>query len=244
VLLPAVALWWMVKQDSFLFAQVLEPTIICYYFLLAASVLSGSPWAQGVALVLCLLSRYSVIFWVPFFLVVLWREAGKRHALLVAAIVAVGIIGIYIVPFLAQDPTIFMHALAEYRVATLGEWSRANGPNGLPVHVFNGLSASSWVYTYVDLPLDKKVTLVQYLHVLASGAVVVLLAGFYWRFGRRYDYRYLAIIGLKLYLAVFYFFVQIPYSYLIALSVLLSVFVLLIVIRPTEAAPSPSASHT
>jgi chromate transport protein ChrA len=100
------------------------------------------------------------------------------------------------------------------------------------------------VYTYVDLPLDKKVTLVQYLHVLASGAVVVLLAGFYWRFGRRYDYRYLAIIGLKLYLAIFYFFVQIPYSYLIALSVLLSVFVLLIVIRPTEAAPSPSVSHT
>jgi len=233
-LLPAFALWLIIKSDSFIFAQVLEPTIICYYFLLAASVLSGSAWAQGGALVLCLLSRYSVVFWVPFFLLLLWRGAGLRHTLLVVAIMLAGIVGIYVVPFLSKDPTIFMHALAEYRAATLGEWTHLDANSGLPMHIFNGLSAAPWFYSYVPLALDAKITWVQRTHVLASAGVVALLTGFYWRFGRRYDYRHLALVGLKLYLATFYFFIQIPYAYLISVSVLLSVFVVALLFGTSE----------
>lgn len=226
-LLPAYALWLMIKKDEFLFTYVLEFTIICYYFLLAASVLSRSAWAQGVALVLCLLSRYSVVFWVPFYVLLLWQHAGRRHTLVVVGIVAAGITGLYVVPFLAQNPTIFIHALAEYRIATLGEWSRSDGVGG---HLFNGLSAASWLYTYLDMPLEAKITWVQRLHVAASGGVMGVLAGLYWRYGRRYDYRYVALLSLKAYLAVFYFFIQIPYAYLISLSVLLSVFVVSLVL--------------
>lgn len=229
-LLPALALWLVIDQDFYLYAQVLEPTIIAYYFLLAASVLSGSAWAQGGALVLCLLSRYSVVFWVPFFLWVLWREAGPRHALVVMLVVAAGVLGLYIVPFFAKDPTIFTHALAEYRLATLGEWSRINPDLGLPLHIGNGLSIIPWLYRFLPLSLEAKITWVQRLHALASAGTGALLSGFYWRYGRRYDYRYLTLIGLKLYLVVFYFFIQIPYAYLISLSVLLSVFVVLLVL--------------
>jgi hypothetical protein len=245
-LLPAVAMWWMIKRDDSLFSQVLEPTIICYYFLLATSVLSRSAWAQGLALVLCLMSRYSVIFWVPFFLLLLWRGAGRRHTLLVVAIVVAGSLVVYIVPFLAKDPTIFLHALAEYRIATIGAWSGNNGtaPDGLPWHISNGLSAAPWFYTYLHLPLEVKVTWVQRIHLLASAGVVVLLTTFYWRYGRRYDYRYLALVGLKLYLAVFYFFIQIPYAYLISLSVLLSVFVLLVVVGPRQVETTAPGTHT
>ena len=232
-LLPSFALWLILRNDDTIFAHVLEPTIICYYFLLAASVLSGSAWERGGALVLCLLSRYSVVLWVPFFLVVLWREAGPRHALLVAGLVLAGIVGIYGVPFLAKDPTIFLHALAEYRIATLGEWSRSDGVGG---HLFNGLSAAPWLYTYLDMPLEVKITWVQRLHLVVSDAAVGLLAWFYWRYGRRYDYRYLALVGLKSYLAVFYFFIQIPYAYLISLSVLLSVFLLSLVLSTPQRA--------
>jgi hypothetical protein len=237
-LLPAVVLWQVVHRDPGLFSQVLEQTIITYYFLLAASILAGSAWAQGGALVLCLLSRYSVIFWVPLFLWVLWREVGRRHALLVAAIVLAGIVGIYILPFFAKNPTIFAHALAEYRIATLGEWSRVSEGATLPTHLGNGLSGMPWLYTYLHLPLEAKITWVQRLHAGAAAGAAVLLAGFYWRYGRRYDYRYLALVTLKLYLVVFYFFIQIPYAYLISLSVLLSIFVLLVVVSPATTAPA------
>lgn len=235
-LLPAAVLWQVVHRDENLFSQVLEQTIITYYFLLAASVLAGSAWAQGGALVLCLLSRYAVIFWVPLFLWMLWRTAGRRHALLVAGIVLAGIVGIYIVPFFAENPTIFTHALAEYRIATLGEWSRVPEGAALPTHLGNGLSAMPWFYSYLPLPLDAKITWVQRAHALAAGGAAALLAGFYWRYGRRYDYRYLALVALKMYLVVFYFFIQIPYSYLVSVSVLLSVFVVLVVASPPATA--------
>ena len=240
-LLPAVVLWQVVHRDENLFSQVLEQTIITYYFLLAASVLSGSACAQGGALVLCLLSRYSVVFWVPLFLWMLWREAGRRHALLVAGIVLVGIVGIYIVPFFAENPTIFTHALAEYRTATIGEWSRVADGASLPTHLGNGLSATPWLYTYLHLPLEAKVIWAQRAHALAAAGTATLLARFYWRYGHRYDYRYLALVALKLYLVVFYFLIQIPYSYLVSLSVLLSVFVVLVVVSPPATA---SAART
>jgi hypothetical protein len=234
-LLPALMLWIIIYQDYYLYAHVLELTIITYYFLLAASVLSGSAWAQGGALVLCLLSRYSVVFWVPFFLWVLWREAGPRHTLIVALLMAVGVVGIYIVPFFAKDPTIFTHALSEYRLATIGEWSRINPDLGLPLHIGNGLSIVPWLYRFLPLPLEAKISWTQRLHALASAGTGAMLIAFYWRYGRRYDYRYLTLIGLKLYLVVFYFFIQIPYAYLISLSVLLSVFVVLVVLDGASA---------
>lgn len=238
-LLPALALWLCLDQDFFLYAQVLEPTIIAYYFLLAASVLAGPAWARGLALALCLLSRYSVVFWVPFFGVLLWREVGPRHALAVAALVLAAAVGCYIVPFFAADPTIFTHALAEYRIATLGEWSRVSEATGLPVHLGNGLSGMAWLYTYLPLALEAKITWVQRLHALAAAGAGAGLLAFYWRYGRRYDYRYLALVGLKLYLVVFYFFIQIPYAYLISLSVLLSVFVVAVLVPPARPGQAP-----
>lgn len=240
-LLPALLLSQIIDADYYLYSQVLEPTIIAYYFLLAASILLGPAWVRGGALVLCLLSRYSVVFWVPVFLWMLWREVGPRHALAVAAVVLAGIVGIYIVPFFAHNPTIFTHALAEYRLATLGEWSRSDGTNGLPAHVGNGLSAAPWFYA-LPLPLEAKIAWIQRAHALLSASAAAGLALFYWRRGPRYDYRYLALVGLKLYLVVFYFFIQIPYSYLISLSVLLSVFVMLVALAPTV--PRTAATST
>ena len=228
-LLPAFVFTQLLRHDPNLYGQVAEPTIIAYYCVLAASVLSRSALAQAVALVLCLLSRYSVVFWVPFYLWVLWREAGRRHALLVAGLTLFGVLALYVVPFLSKDWTIFTHALNEYRIATLGEWSRADGPGGNADHVFNGLGLASWFYTYAPGDLSHKIVWLQRAHVLASAATVVGFAGLYWRLRHRVDYRLLALVALQAYLTVFYLFIQIPYSYLVSLTLFVSAFVVLVV---------------
>lgn len=240
-LLPGAVVWWMLRQDSFLYAQVLEPTIICYYFLLAASVMSRSAVLRAGAIVLCLLSRFSVIFWVPLFLWVLWRAAGRRHALLVGGLVALGILGIYVVPFLSKDWTIFTHALAEYRISSLGEWSRVNPATGLPLHLTNGLGGAPWVHRLLATqPVEVQLAWMQRLHLAASVGIVGLLAAFYWRYGHHYDYRYFALVALKLYLATFFFFLQVPYAYITSLSVLLSVFVLMLALGRGSTASRPA----
>jgi hypothetical protein len=243
-LLPGLVVWWMLHTDGYLFAQVLEPTIITYYFVLAASLFVRSAPLQAAAITLCVLSRYSLIFWVPFFLWLLWREVGWRYAFTVAGLVAAGIVGLYIVPFLSHDWDLFpRHTMAEYYIAAIAEWERSEQPNALPLHLANGLSASPWVFRLLDgFPLAVRVSWMQRLHAGASVGVVALLAFWYWRYGRRYDYRYVALLSLKLALGTFYFFIQVPYTYLISVSVLLSTFVLMVVLtRPVPVGTAPAA---
>lgn len=246
VALPAYVFYRLITRDPELYAHTVEPTIIAYYCLLAASVLSRSALLQAAGIVLCLLSRYSVIFWVPFYLWLLWREESWRHALLVAGLVLAGIVGIYVVPFLSKDWTIFTHALSEYRLATIGEWSRTDGLGGHPPQLFAGVGMAAWFYTYGPAELLARISLVQRLHVLLSVGAVLLAAGCYYRLRHRYDYRLVALIALKFYLATFYAFIQIPYPYLTSLGLFISVFVVMMtgagvtVPIPQPAGPLPA----
>lgn len=247
VALPAYVLYRLISRDGQLYAHPVEPTIIAYYCILAASVLSRSALLQGAALVLCLLSRYSVVFWVPFYLWVLWREEGRRHALLVAGLVLTGIMGIYVVPFLSKDWTIFTHALSEYRISTLGEWGRTDGNGGLPPQLFGGVGLAAWFYTYAPGDLNARISLIQAADTLFSIGAVLLAAGVYYRFRHRFDYRIFALIALKFYLATFYAFIQTPYAYLESLGLFISVFVVMMTgaglatTTPPADKPAPAA---
>ncbi|AIZ62857.1 hypothetical protein PK28_02650 [Hymenobacter sp. DG25B] len=233
--LPWLLLWHLIKVDSGLFAHTVEFTIIAYYCLLVAAIFSRSVLVQAAALVLCLLSRYSVIFWVPLFLWLLWRERSRWHAVAVAGLTLLGIVLIYVVPFLSKDWTIFTHALSEYKIATLGEWTRTNGPDGKPWHLFGGLGFASWFYTYGSGDVPARISLLQKAHVVASLGAVVLSAGVYWLLRHRLDYRVLALASLSFYLSTFYAFIQIPYAYLTSLTLFISVFVLAIAWRQPPA---------
>ena len=242
-LLPAFVVVLLIQRNPDMYSFTCEPTIICYYCLLAAAVLSRSALLQGVGLVLCLLSRYSVVFWVPFFLWVLWREVGLRHALLVAGITAVGVVGIYVVPFLSHDWTIFTHALAEYKIATLGEWGHKDAVLQAPPQLFSGVGAAAWFYTYWPGDLPAKIEWLQRTHVVLSAGTVGLVAVAYHRLRKRLDYRLIALIGLKLYLTVFYTFLQIPYLYLTSLGLFISLFVVMTVgFRRSTAVAVPAVS--
>ncbi|WP_310396158.1 hypothetical protein [Hymenobacter sp.] len=239
-LLPAYLLVRIIRHDSYLYAQVLEPTIIAYYCVLAASVLSRSVLAQAVALVLCLLSRYSLVLWVPLYFWMLWHGAGRSHTLKVAALTLMGVLVIYVGPFLSKDWTIFTHALSEYRIATLGEWSRSDGPGGNIGHIFNGLGIAPWFSLYAPGDLSHKISWLQRAQVLASAATVLGFAALYWRLRHRLNYRLLALVALQSYLTVFYLFIQIPYPYLISLTLFISAF-LVLAVGGSRWRPKPAA---
>ena len=219
-LLPFGLLYWIIYISYGIYEVTVETTIVAYYCMLAASVYSRSAVFQAIALAMCLLSRYSVIFWVPLYLLILWREAGRRHTFIVVGLLLITILCIYIGPFLSKDPTIFANALREYRIATIGEWTRST-------NIFQGVGFASWFHTYAPGDLNHRITLQQQAHVLCSVSVVLLCGIVYWRLRSTIDYRLLAIIALKFYLATFYAFLQVPYTYLTSLVLFMSIFVVL-----------------
>src|SRR6201996_3897017 len=74
--------WWVVADNTAGIVSVAEEgPVIGYYVLLVLALLSGKPWLTGIAISLCMLSRYALVGWIPAYLLYLvlgkkWRSLG------------------------------------------------------------------------------------------------------------------------------------------------------------------------
>ncbi len=72
--------WWIVADNTAGIVSVAEEgVVIGYYVLLVLALVSGKPWLTGIALSLCMLSRYSLIGWIPAYLFILVLERKWRQ---------------------------------------------------------------------------------------------------------------------------------------------------------------------
>ncbi|UOQ73499.1 hypothetical protein [Hymenobacter cellulosilyticus] len=83
----------------------------------------------------------------------------------------------------------------------------------------------------MDGSLTERITRLQMSQFGACIGVVVGAGLLFWRFRHRFDPRLAALLSLKVYLATFYGFLIIPYTYLASVSLFTSLFVVLIVSR-------------
>jgi hypothetical protein len=203
-----------------------EMLIMAYYLLLSLS-LSEKYWAWHVlGISICLMSRFSLLFWVPFYFLVLFFQAERR----VFWKTFIGLIAVCLVlygPFLLKDPFIFFKAQSSYTGAALGEWTRDERPQ----HIYNGLGFAVFFHEkYIsDLLLGVKTIQKVFFAVLALGSLA--LCSFFLLYWKRRtltngDSTLLVLGGLKFSLALFYAFVQVPYNYLFCASVAVSMGIL------------------
>ncbi|PJJ48474.1 hypothetical protein [Hymenobacter chitinivorans] len=228
--LPVLVLHFAVLTDKSMFGLTVESLIVGYYCILAISTLSSNPWLKALGLVLCLLSRFSLVLWVPLYGLLLLRENPRRGWRTAGLALAGGLL--VLGPFLLHDPTIFLRAQLENLGIAEGEWQHIDplAPVAVPMHLFNGVGMAPWFY---DLPgtLTERITRLQFAQFGLCTAVVVLAGLLFWRVRHRFDPRLAALLSLKAYLATFYAFLIIPYTYLASVSLFTSLFVVLIVSR-------------
>ncbi len=234
LLFPIVALYFLLQKDGGTFGMTIEPLIAGYYLLLALSLFSSSPLIRGLALSLCLFSRYAVVLWVPLYLFVVWMKEGKKNAILIAGYSFIVFLLTYGIPFLWKDPTIFQKGFAYYAKGILGEWNHLNDV-GNPYHLFRGIGFAGAFYEY--LPGDKEALLgiVQKVHLIASGMAVGIPLLLWWtKLKDRIDYKIFLLVSLKIYLVVFFTFVQIPYAYLFLTPLFVSTVLVWKMLSPVE----------
>lgn len=220
--LPLVLLQGVMKVDVGLFGYSVESLIIGYYLLLAASLRGRSPWLRALPLVLCLLSRFALVPWVPLWLALIWQQEGRPAALRLTAGVALGLLVLYVVPFLSQDWQALALGQQTYLTAAQSDWRQVLPGTTQPWPLYQGLGFAAYFYQYAPGTLLHKIELVR-LAQAGSCLLLVLAAAAYWvRRRPALDYRLYALLVLKVYLATFYAFVQVPYSYLTALVVFMS----------------------
>jgi len=227
---PVLLLHFNVLIDKSMYRLTIEALIVGFYCLLAAGIFSNSAWVKAAGLVFCLLSRFSLALWVPLYGLLLLYE-NPRRGWLTAALTVLGVVVLF-VPFLTHDPTIFFRAQLENLDVAKSAWQQldALAPELGPIHLFNGVGLAPWFY---DLPgtLEERIIRLQTVHFAVCTGVVVLAGGLFWRYRRRFDPRFAALLSLKVYLATFYAFLIVPYTYLASVSLFATLFVILLITK-------------
>jgi hypothetical protein len=124
MLLFALPVWGFVFWAKIDIAVSLEGVVAAWYILLAAGLATRHHALIAIGLVGALLSRYTLLFWVPFFATLLWLNAPRKYSYWIWGSALAAGLAIFVVPFWAKDPSIVSKILAYYSGCSEGSWLR------------------------------------------------------------------------------------------------------------------------
>jgi hypothetical protein len=205
--------WWIVADNTAGLVSVAEEgTVIGYYVLLVLALLSGKPWLTGIAISLCMLSRYALVGWIPAYLLYLALEKKWRSLHIITLTGLLCFVLLFLLP--VGWPTFLRLARlpADY-VAFAGRvWK--DSPD-----VFSTAPAFAWFFG------PRKVAL---LHGLLIAFTFVVPLVFIILRRRRAN---LPLAALKISLVFFCCFIDVPYLYLFYTSSFVSLIAVTLVLR-------------
>jgi hypothetical protein len=211
--------WWIVADNTPGIISVSEEgVVIGYYALLALALVSGKPWLTGIAISLCMLSRYALVGWIPAYL--LWLILEKRTKQL--SIVSLTGILCFVLIFLVPVGWVTFMRLAwlphDYISFAGRVWD--DSPD-----VFSTSPGLAWFF-------GRNGTAI--LHGLLILFSFTLPIAFTISAVRRRRSN-IPLAALKLSLVIFYCFIDVPYLYLFYTSSLVSLIILALAIRDSPA---------
>ena len=236
--LPFWALFKVAEVRPQSFYLAIELLDVGYYLILAWAILQRNWVWRGLGLLLCLLSRYALVLWVPFYLLGgLWREYIRQgqtslfsflpqsRFFKIGLIVLFGMLAIYVIPFLSQDWGSYSRGQKAYVVAAVGAWTLAEGEKDLPYAMTHGTGMAIWFYKHGGGDLEAKVHRIRRWQLVCSILAALLVGLGYVLAKDRIPLGPYFLFGLKIYLSVFYALIQVPYPYLFLVPMGVSWFV-------------------
>lgn len=222
---PFFFLFLLLMKDNHLFGSNVELLLVAYYMFLAFSIKNKNYKILGFGIVFCLLSRFSLIFWLPLYAFMLFKKEDFKFIFKVGLTVLIGVIFIYVIPFLSKDPYIFTNGLKYYSQAAVGEWLIKDFQQigEIPFHLGQGVGFAVYFYEFATASLEENLNLAKYFHVLISLFTVAI--GFIIFHFKKFKIAtaFLILLSFKVYLSVFYAFIHIPYVYLQLVPLFISV---------------------
>jgi hypothetical protein len=227
-LIPVVSflfLYSLIFYSPSIFGRTLELTIAVFYMILAITVMNKNKLVIVLGILLCLLSRYALSFWLVSYLLILLYDRGFKDFIIINFYILVGIITIFI-PFISHDLNLFIDGLKYYSRVSINEWKfhGPHEPNDKPYTLSKGFGFAIYFYDYVAGALRGRLQTLQVVHLIVS-IVSGLSIYFIYIFNRIKikDAKIFLIFALKFFLMIFYVFIQIPYDYLYIVPLFLTI---------------------
>jgi len=122
LLLLVLPLWAFIWLADVQIAVSLETVVAAWYLLLAAGLATRNHWLIGIGICGAMLSRYSLICWIPLFAYLLWRYEPKKYSYyLWGTAFAAGML-LFVLPFWLKDPGIVSKITGYYDHCSVLAW--------------------------------------------------------------------------------------------------------------------------
>ena len=218
--------WWVVADNTAGIVSVAEEgVVIAYYVLLVLALVSGKPLLVGIALSLCMLSRYALVGWIPAYMIWLILEKKRNPLLIISLTGLLCFVLLFLMP--VGWPTFIR--LAKLPGSYIGFAHRVwkDSPD-----VFSGAPGFAWFFG------PKRIALLHGVLVVLSFLAPLLLLVFSRWLSRRRPVANAPLAMLKISLVVFYCFIDVPYLYLFYTSSFVSLIIITLLIRDEISAPA------
>jgi hypothetical protein len=187
-----------------------EGVIFFYFSLLTISIISGNPWLVGITAVLCLLSRYSMIGWIPFAVLYLLSVRQFNYLWKAAASGAAVILVLVILPFGLEPLQDQLQLPSAYIVQADKVWKEY----------------PEFFYKSPGMAKFFGPDHVQLLHsILLWGSFIVPLAFFFLIKRKTVPSNIALLAGFQLSITFFYSFLDVSYLYLYYTPVFVSLII-------------------
>lgn len=224
MLLAFFPLWHLTKglweEQTFLIRFSEEGVVIFHYLFLGYAMYKKNPWLTGLGIALCVLSRYGLLFWVPFFLLFLWFFRSKRAAIITAGTALVLGVLCFLLPYGIEKFQLFTSLPNEYPDFARRLWERD------PNFFLTTLGLAKY-FSAETVDLQHRLHLVS----IFLAPLFMLLA--FWQLKKRniWEGSMWGICSLKLTLTFFYNLIIVPVLYLFWVPGFFSCLLLAVYIR-------------
>jgi hypothetical protein len=231
ILVPALGLiflYLLVNNVPSVFGRTLELTISVYYMILVLTILNKNRFILVIGILLCLLSRYSLSFWLVSYIIIILVNRGFKEFVIINLYLLIGVLVLFI-PFIIHDLNIFIEGLKYYGQATLGEWKVQDWQalEEKPYTISRGYGFAIYFHDFIKGSIERRLNTLKLVHLILSifsGLSVFVI--YKLKKSRIKDAKVFLMFGLKFFLMVFYIFIQIPYDYLFIVPLFLTVAIL------------------
>lgn len=212
ILLPVVMLLFYTNWAGMDISVSLETMIAAYYMVLAIGLASKNIYLITAGLILCLLSRYTMIFWLPLFAIIYWQNIPRKANIGMWAAVALAFLVFYILPFYIKDPSILKDGVAYHNHCAIEEW-KGYGEERISYTFVPSIYFAAQFRNWLPGAVEQQVFIMRVI----QGSLMILLniAGLlYHRKNKaRMDYAKFCLVMLFLFLIFFYMFSPLLYKY-------------------------------
>lgn len=220
-LLPYFLLFLILKFQKDEFALSAELLIVFYYFIFIISLKNRKTYIVAFGISLCLLSRYTILYWLLFYFIFYAKEYGYRKFLKLVGLICL-FFGMAMGPFFIIDfKASLLEGLKYYEEGARGTWNIQDWQkiNDIPFHLNKGLNFSIFSYKAFYPNINAAFYFQKYLQLALLFLSIIVFAVI--KVKKENHFFYL-LISIKIYLLVFYQFFYAPFSYLLFLPLFIT----------------------